>query len=201
MANTVAAGRIVGSPLKGLCERVCIEVKRVLDGCMTRVQNQTFVLRLSAVPAVAVPPFTYAGCNSCGSTTFINTVLYPQAGVTTRVSGDAVLPVTVAFTDSVGNNFCVAATLTIHRDICLRLPSDRFMPFSLEAEAQFVSEIGSFLTDDTVSVTGCYVIINKVTVRVDMLVPSYGYCVYPECTSCGEDACNNIMTLPIFPAE
>ena len=59
MANTLRAGRITGDPAAGLCERMCIEVKRVFDGCRESVSNQNFTLELNGIPPQAVPPLTF----------------------------------------------------------------------------------------------------------------------------------------------
>ena len=43
MANTKAAGRITGNPMCGLCERVCIEAKKIFDGCGLYGRNDNAV--------------------------------------------------------------------------------------------------------------------------------------------------------------
>ena len=58
MTNTKAAGRIYGNPLCGLCERVCIEVKKVFDGCITRIGNIPYTVALSNFTPGTVQPYT-----------------------------------------------------------------------------------------------------------------------------------------------
>ncbi len=40
-------GQINGNPLNGLCEKVCIQVKKVFDACMQQTQLNDIVLPLT----------------------------------------------------------------------------------------------------------------------------------------------------------
>ena len=42
------------------------------------------------------------------------------------------------------------------------------------------------------------ILIIKVIIETDILVPTYGYAVYPECSECG-GGCSFIMASPVFP--
>ena len=53
-------GPINGNPMSGLCDRVCIQVKKVFDACVKQetITGQTLALT-STVPTDVVTPFTY----------------------------------------------------------------------------------------------------------------------------------------------
>ena len=87
MNNTIRAGRISGDPAKGLCERICIEVPRVFDGCRESFDNQTFVLELTGISPQAVPPFTFVEATNYGEIVFENvSVVSLTNGLPTRTA-------------------------------------------------------------------------------------------------------------------
>ncbi len=200
MANTIRAGRIRGNPLTGLCERICIEVQRVFDGCRENFNNQSFTLTVAQISAEATPPFTFVEASGSGEAAFENVVTVPLGNGRSRVSGDIVLPVTVTFTDAYNNAYTGVSSFRVHREFVLRLPEQSLVPYRIEVFAVFESLIGSFLSDDTVAGSGCYVYVAKVIVPTDILIPTYGNCVYPGCVDCG-DACNALLSIPLFPIE
>ncbi len=198
MANTLRAGTITGSPTAGLCERMCIEVKRVYDGCKEVFNNQSYVLELTGIPPQAASPFTFVEAVNYGTTAFENVSVTSLENGRARISGDVVIPVLVTFTDAHGSAYTATSTLRLHRDTVLSVPAPTIAPYTVEVFSAFVSRIGSFISDGSVSVSACLVLIIKVIVIADILVPTYGNCVYPECVDCG-DVCNEFLSLPLFP--
>ena len=186
MANTLRAGRITGDPAAGLCERMCIEVKRVFDGCRESVSNQNFTLELNGIPPQAVPPLTLSDEENL-------------ANGKTCFSGEVSIPVIVTFADSLGNRYTATSNVRFFREFALGTPANSIVPYSLEVFVAFLSTIGNFISPAAVSVNACYVLIAKVIVPTDILVPTYGRCVYPDCTDCGENTCNAFLGLPLFP--
>ena len=196
--NTIRAGRICGDPTDGLNERVCIEVPRVFDGCREQLSSQSFLLPLTDITPAAVPPFTYVRAISFGESTFtVNSIMEGRRGQSC-ISGEVMIPLLVTFTDANSNGFTARSSITFTHTFSLRLPQDSVEPYTIRCRAAFRSSTGRFINDTTVSVLGCIVLIAKVVVNVDLLVPSYGYCVYPECTGCG-DICTAFLDLPLFP--
>ncbi|WP_251617365.1 hypothetical protein [Pumilibacter muris] len=198
MANTLRAGAITGSPTAGLCERMCIEVKRVFDGCKEVFNNQSYVLELAGIPPQATPPFTFVEAVNYGATAFENVSVSSLENGKARISGDVVVPILVTFTDANGNAYTATSSLRLHRDVVLSVPAPTIAPYTIEVFSAFVSRIGSFISNEAVSVSACLVLIIKVIVIADILVPTYGNCVYPECVDCG-DICNEFLSLPLFP--
>lgn len=199
--NTIRAGRIDGDPLKGLCERVCIEVTRVFDGCREAFSSQSFVLTLTDIPVTAVLPFTYVRAESYGESTFTVSGITDGQGGRSNVRGEVNIPLLVTFTDSSGSAFTARSNLSFTQTFSLSLPQDSLTPYTIEVRAAFRSTSGQFLGSNTVSIIGSAVLIAKVVGRVDLLVPSYGYAVYPDCSgACGRENDTAFADLPLFPS-
>ena len=68
-------GRINGNPLNGLCEKVCVEVKKVFDACMKQTQEDGVVLNLTGnVPANPTYPLTFISARSVSTTGVLQNV-------------------------------------------------------------------------------------------------------------------------------
>ena len=193
MANTIRAGRINGDPTRGLCERVCIKVERIYDGCTEAHESQAFTLELTDISAGATPPLNFISAESSGLATFDYTVT-PTSGRRSIVRGTVDIPVAVAFTDAYGNPYTATSSIRLSREYLLRLPTNPLRPYRVEVAAVFAGRIGSFISDTAVSVNGCIVLTAKVVIDEDILVPSYGNCVYPECDNVG-DVCAAVSAL------
>lgn len=199
MANNLRAGRITGSPTNGLCERICIEVQRVFDGCRESANNRNFTLELSGIPAQATPPFVFIRAESYGDAVFDRVTEEPLENSRACISGELTIPVLVTFSDVYGNRYTATSSIRMRREFVLRIPEQSVVPYSIKLFASFLSTVGTFAGDTSVSVNGCYIIIAKVIVPTDILVPTYGFCVYPECTGCEDRSCNVFFSLPLFP--
>ncbi|MCL2061999.1 MAG: hypothetical protein FWH03_05175 [Firmicutes bacterium] len=198
--NTIKAGRISGDPTRGLCERVVIEVQRVYDGCITRIPSKTFVLRLDDIePPGLKPPFTYVSAESSGAAEFRDVSVTPLSEGRSRIEGDVIIPITVHFTDSYGRRGTGISTVTVHRDVVLHTPARSLVPFRVTTQATLASDIGSFISEDTVNIVCCIVLITKIIVPTDIVIPCYGRGVYPDCGQTEEDVCTRLLNTPVFP--
>lgn len=197
MSNTKHAGKIIGDPLIGLCERICIEVPFIIDGCVTRSGSQLFGLTVTDISSDAVYPFTFISCNNSGDVKFNNLSIISLDNGCSRITGEVYIPLIVTFRDAKGNIYTGKSFVNINRDIVLKLPKCD-IPYTIRTAASFSCNTGSFANANTVNLQACYVIVNKVVVMRDVLVPSYGQCVYPDCTSCNPDPCENDLPLPLF---
>lgn len=191
------AGRICGNPLCGLNERVCINVRKIFDGCITRYRDRAFELTFIGEPT-GTAPFTFVDARSNGESQISNLIITPVDENRNRIQMDVTTPITVTYTDSTGATYSVASSVTIPRDIILTLPEDSLSPYSIEVTVGFASTIGE-ISGNTASVRACVVQITRVIVNVDILVPSYGYCEYPPCDEYSNEICQGLFDLPIFP--
>ena len=199
-----SAGKITRNPLCGLCERVCIDVKRIYDGCVFRDPSDNFEISLSDfTPGGTVPPYTFTQVRSNGEPVALGG-LTVSAGTDERmrVTYTATIPVTVAFTDSAGVSGTAKGAVSIGRDVLLKIPDDPFVPYVIEAAANLLGNIGSFTQNDAVRVTACVVLVTRVVVRDEILVPSYGKCEYPQCREFSEAGiCPGLNGVPTFTGE
>jgi len=197
--NTKRAGAICDNPLNGLCERVCIEVNKVFDGCITRYTDNTYTAILTDFTPGTVAPFTFVTARSSGESTISNFVATPIDSRRSRVQMNVTFPITVEYTDANGVAGTATSSITIARDVVLKLPSDSIMPYSIKVITNLVSTTGNFTSETSVSFRGCVVQIIKVIVTVDLLVPSYGYAEYPNCVDYEGEVCEGLLNTPIFP--
>ncbi len=200
--NYKRAGRITGNPLCGLCERVCIQTKRVLDGCVYRRSNVEFSVTLSAVSPSLIPPYTFSKIRSMGISVVQNLVLSTLLDGKTRVQASIVVPVTVTFTDASGTVGTGQGEVTIDRDVVLSLPNQSLVPYAIETSTVIEGSIGTFVASGTgVIASACVLQIVRATAVVELLVPSYGYCEYPDCEDFGDRECRSLFGRPIFPTS
>ncbi|MCH5164365.1 MAG: hypothetical protein J1F36_05045 [Clostridiales bacterium] len=195
------AGPISGNPLCGLCERICVNVRKVFDGCITRYQDRRFSLTFAAdLSLQGDPPYTYVEARSSGPSQISNLIVTPISDDRNRIQMNVTTPVTVTYRDSNGDTFTADTSVTIARDIVLNLPEDSLSPYTIEVATSLASNIGEFVGNNTVVITACVVQIIRVIVNVDVLIPSYGYCTYPSCEEFSDEVCQGLFNLPIFPS-
>ncbi len=198
-------GPIVGNPVTGLCEKVCIQVKKVFDACVKQETLTGTILSLtSTVPAEVVTPFTYLSArNTTTSGQINNLVIMPISDKPgcSRVQCTVTIPMEVLFTDSTGITASGTSSIVIDKDVLLHVPKASVMPYDIEAVVSAVSTVGTYVSDATFSVTVCVTVILKVVSEVELLIPSYGYCFIPPCQEFQQEVCEGFFDLPLFPPD
>lgn len=180
-----------GGSFDGLCCRMVIETKRVFDGCRFSDENVTLTLTTeSPIPEQAV--FTSA---RVVSSELVNYSITDGSGNRCNISGEIVTRFAVTY-EYGGAFYTVGATYIEHIETLLRLPITTFVPYAIEVQTVMTVNSGTIIGVNSVSVHGCILRIIKVTATVDILVPTYGYCVYPPCVGC---QCPGINDARIFP--
>lgn len=196
-------GQINGNPLNGLCEKVCIEAKKVFDACMQQTQLTDIVLPLSNnTPANPTYPLTFISAKNTTSVgTISNLLIEPLAERPNcaRVRADIIVPVSVAYTDANGVEGVATSSITITKDVILNLPSASIMPYSVEAVVSLVSTIGTYTGENQFTIDACTSIILKIVMEVELLVPSYGYVAIPPCQDYTQEVCAGFFELPMYP--
>lgn len=199
MPENISVGKITGSALCGLCERICIRVKKVTDGCISRLNNVTEEnVRLTLIGAIApVPPFTFISAENSAAPTMQNLAVTTIEGNRVRVSYEAVFPITVTFTDVYNRMFYASGSIVVPRDVILRVPADG-RDYSVEISGKILSKIGSVSDDLFTTFVGCIAIITAIIVNADVIIPTYGECVYPDCNNFEDGACAVLFNTPPF---
>ena len=97
-------GQINGNPLNGLCEKVCLQVKKVFDACMQQSQLTDIVLNITNLtPANPTYPLTFISAKSTVSQGVVSNLLIeplPERPNCARVKSDILIPISVAYTDA-----------------------------------------------------------------------------------------------------
>lgn len=196
-------GQITGNPLNGLCEKVCIQAKKVFDACMQQQQLTGIVLNLTNfTPANPTYPLTFISARSTTARgTISNLLIDPIADKpnSARVRADVTIPVTVAYTDASGVEGVATSSFTVTKDVILCVPAPSIMPYEVEAVVSMVSAEGTYTGEGQFTVNGCSTVILKIVMEVELLVPSYGYCAIPPCQNYSQEICAGFFELPIYP--
>ncbi|MDD2227597.1 MAG: hypothetical protein PHH71_03360 [Clostridia bacterium] len=205
-SNPNRPGVINSSALNSICEKVLIEVNKVFDACMTREENDPYILTVSNFnPANPTFPLNFITVDSIPNqpATIVSANIErlenkPNfANVTVNFS----IPLQVNYTDANGVSGTASSTLNVTRTSVLFVPQDSLSPIQVSAFAFFSSQIGTFTDNNTLSVTGCLQVIIKIVALVDLLIPSFGYPCLPPCHEIKENAsaCPSFINQPIYP--
>ncbi len=196
-------GNISGNPINGLCEKVCIQVKKVFDACMSQQSlENTSVTLTGLTPPNPTLPLTFVSgtsTSSKGTITALTVTPIPDDHSLSRVQATVSIPVQINYTDANGVAGYGTGTVTVELDIVMCVPTGSVFPVELAAFVNLTSPNGTFLTGSTFSITACVTIVLKVEAEVDLLIPSYGYCKIPPCTPYSQEVCQGVFDLPLFP--
>ncbi len=196
-------GQINGNPINGLCEKVCIQAKKVFDACMQQTQLTDVVLDITNLtPATPTYPLTFISAKSTVSQGIISNLFIdplPERQGSARVRADVNIPVSVAYTDANGVEGVATSTVTVTKDVILNIPSASIMPYSVEAIVSLVSTQGEYTDENEFTIDACVSIVLKIVMEVELLIPSYGYAAIPPCQDYTQEVCAGFFELPMFP--
>ena len=203
--------------LSGLNERVCIQVQRVYDSCLYQEQLSQQRVTLQSyglVPCSCGPnqeqetntqpvmPITFESCRSSTTDADISNLNVERLcdrPCFARVRGKVHIPIDILFTDSRCVEYIGKGVITVNEDVLLSVPDESIVPFKLEGMASAICVSGTYLGDNVFRMTVCVTIILKVIAKVEMMVPSYGFCTIPPCEEFAENVCDEFFSLPLFP--
>ena len=197
-------GPISGNPLGGLNEKVCIQAQRVFDACIKQSQSDGIVLNITdPVPANPTYPLTFISARSttsAGVVTAFQVDRLPDRAGCARVQATVDIPVEVVYTDANGVEGKATSTVTVSEDVILFVPQPSVMPYEVQSVVSAVSPEGTFnASDNTFTVDLCITVILKIIISVDLLVPSYGYCLIPPAQEYTREVCAGLFEQPLYP--
>ncbi|MBR3803840.1 MAG: hypothetical protein IKJ14_00640 [Clostridia bacterium] len=196
-------GRLSGNPMNGLCDKVCIQVKKVFDACMRQAQEDNVNVTLQSVtPANPAYPLTFVSARNVTTTAQITSLQVdplPDRPNCSRVQVSYSIPVEVLYVDANGVEGKGTASVTLSQDVILYVPAPSIMPYEVEAIVSVVSPEGTYVSGNTFNVTFCTTSIIKVVMTVELLIPSYGYATIPPCQEYTQEVCSGFFELPLFP--
>ena len=195
--------QISGNPLNGLCEKVCIQVKKVFDACLRQSQEQNVVLTLTdLVPQNPTYPLTFISAKSSqtlATITSLNVEPLADRPNLSRVQVSYTIPMEVIYQDANGVQGKGNSTMSFSQDIILFAPTPSIMPYEVEAVVSVVASEGTYTSENTFTITACTTSILKIVMTVELLIPSYGYCQIPTCQEYTQEICAGFFELPLFP--
>ena len=195
----------MGNPTNGLCERVCIQAQKVFDACIRQMQVDGINLPLTNLtPANPTYPLTFVSARSTSTTGTITNLQVdrlPDKRRFARVQATVSVPVEVLYTDANGVAGVATSTMSFTQDIIMCVPEPSIVPFEVVSVVSVVAPDGVFVDGEVPSftVSGCVTIIMKIIMTVELLVPSYGYAVIPQCQEYAQDVCSGFFDLPLYP--
>ena len=200
-------GRITGNPTNGLCEKVCIQAQKVFDACIKQTQIDGINLPLTNLtPSNPVLPLTFVSArstSSVGTVTNLQVDRLPDRRCFARVQATVSVPIEVVYTDANGVAGVATSTISFDQDVIMYVPEPSIIPFDVVAVASVVAPDGVYVEGDVPSftVSGCVTLIMKIVMTVELLVPSYGYPLIPQCQEYANDVCSGFFDLPIYPGN
>ena len=194
---------LTGNPLNGLTEKVCIQAEKIFDAGIKQSQIDNFTLTLTDFdPADPTYPLTFISARSLTSeATVTDLTIDRQADKhCARVQATVSIPVEVLYTDANGVEGSATATVSLPQDVLLYVPAPSIMPFTLRAVMSVVVPDATFNADTcTFTASLCVTVILKISMPVEILVPTYGYCAIPPCQEYSQEVCAGFFELPLYP--
>ena len=196
-------GSITGNPINGITEKVCIQAQKIFDAGIkqSRIENYTLTLT-ELTPAEPTYPLTFVSARSTGSdATITNLNIERQADKNcARVQATVSVPVEVLYTDANGVDGSATGTVSVPVDALLCVPAPSIIPFTVQAVMSVVAPEGTFVAaTEGFTVSLCVTTIVKIAMSVELLVPSYGYCVIPPLQEYSQEVCAGFFELPLYP--
>ena len=196
-------GAFSGNPINGLTEKVCIQAEKIFDACIRQTQIDNYTLTLTNLtPQTPTYPLTFISARSLtAEATVSNLNIDRQVDKNcARVQATLTIPVEVLYTDANGVEGTATANVSIVEDVLLFVPAPSIMPFTVKGIVSVVAPEGTFdPTNNTFSVSICATVILKIAMLVELLVPTYGYCVIPPAQEYSQEICSGFFELPLYP--
>ena len=199
-------GPICGNPLDCLCEKVCLQTKKVFDACLKRERIENMPVTLfDFTPENPTAPLTFVSgaASLTESPTFLNTQITRLADRPNfaTVSVTVQIPIDVVYTDANGVQGTAKGYITMDESVILFVPRQAMVPVRVEPVASIVVPQAEFTSSTEIVLSACVMLIIKIVADVEILVPSYGYCNIPPCQEVSQDMCQGFFELPLFPSS
>ena len=194
---------ITGNPLNGLTEKVCIQAEKIFDACIRQTQVENYTLTLTNLtPENPTYPLTFVSARSTESIATVTGLnIERQADrPCARVQATVSVPMEVLYTDANGVDGSATATVSLPVDVLLYVPAPSIIPYTVTSVVSVVAPDATFISaTEGFSANLCVTIILKISMAVEMLSPSYGYCVIPPAQEYSQEVCAGFFELPLYP--
>jgi hypothetical protein len=185
--------------MRGLCERIVVEVNRIFDGCITRIDNDVFTTQMRDFSIVPVPPLTFIQAQSRGQYTPVRNLRIVPIGERgqSRVMFETFIPTTIEFEDATGQRGTALEEIVQQQDLIMRVPRSGLRPYRVESIINLESARGRIVGTDYAVMTCCMVTLTRIIAPTDILIPTYGIVEFDESETAG--ACQMLFDTPMFP--
>ena len=209
----------------GLNEKICIQVQRVYDSCLQQEQLDDKEVTITSYAQVAnsgcgcscnnndntetvaptsapVPPITFESCRSTTTEGTIRDLTVERLcdrPCFARVRCKIDVPIDILFTDAACREYIGRGMVTVDRDVLLSIPDESIVPYNIESMVSAICVSGTYLRNNVFELEICVTVVLKVLAKVEVLVPSYGYCEVPPCEEFADSVCDEFFSLPLFP--
>ncbi len=194
---------ITGNPMNGISEKVCIQAEKIFDACIRQTQMESYALALTDLdPATPTYPLTFVSARSTSSEATVTGLNVERQAdrPCARVQATVSIPVEVLYTDAAGVEGSATGTVSMPVDVLLYVPAPSIMPYTVRAVASVAIPEGTFdAATNGFTVRICSTVIIKIAMQVELLVPSYGYCVLPPAQEYSQEVCAGFFELPLYP--
>jgi hypothetical protein len=219
-------GAISGNAMDGLQEKICVQVKRVYDSCLQQEQLDDVDVTITSfaqvagstcvvnpafcrenpetIPATSPPvaPITFESCRSNTTVGKIHNLTIDRLcdrPCFARVRATIEIPIDILFVDSRCIEYIGKGVVCVNKDVLLSLPDESIVPFEIESMVSAICVSGTYEGNNVFELTICVTIVLKVLAKVEILIPSYGFCPIPPCEEFAENVCDEFFSLPLFP--
>ncbi len=196
-------GAINGNPMNGICEKVCIQVKKVFDACIKQMQEDDVALVLcDFCPPNPAQPLTFVSARSTTPKGIVSNLIIDRLEDKprqARVRCTVTIPMEVIYVDANGVEGKAKTCLSIAEDIILFVPEPSIIPYQFEAVVSAVGLDGVQSADNIFVCDVCVTVILKIVIESELLVPSYGYAQIPPCQEFTQEVCTGFFELPLYP--
>lgn len=193
-------GPIQGSPLNGLCHRVAIEARRILDMCICKMQHDNNILEINERDLPA--PVRFIESSSTQVTARISNLQVTRIQdrpTFCRVRCNVTTPMSIEFECAQGTLQRGTTQHMCSHDVVLFVPEQSIFPFDIVATSSTNVPVGTVDANGRIVATVCCTTIIKVITETDLLIPSYGFATPPPAIEFSEDACRGFFDLPLYP--
>ncbi|MBQ3166312.1 MAG: hypothetical protein IJC01_03140, partial [Clostridia bacterium] len=155
-------------------------------------------------PAAPTYPLTFISARSMGTVGNITSLQIDRLQDRpsfARVQVTISIPVEVLYVDAANVEGKATSTVTLSEDVIMFVPEPSVIPYTVNAVVSLVSTQGVYTAENTFTVSACTTVILKLSMPVDLLIPSYGYCSIPPSQEYSQEVCAGFFELPLFPGN
>jgi hypothetical protein len=149
-----------------------------------------------------VAPITFESCRSTTTEGTIRNLTVDRLcdrPCFARVRATIDAPIDILFTDANGREYIGRGVVTVDRDVLLSIPDESIVPYTIEAMVSAICVSGTYVGNNIFELEVCVTVVLKVLAKVEILVPSYGFCDVPPCEEFADSVCDEFFSLPLFP--